>query len=924
MSSITMLDTVLAPRPDDTPGDVLGCLLAAGVDPSGGNLDNLVLGFRHATALETCMSGVPTVGNVKGLVATFFLLAAAAVVYAWLPRWRDRKNRTVPVGTVSGDTSLQDELAQLRELSGTAPGVRFRVDPTRTTAGAVVYGSAGRYTVCLHAGLVARRGTDPDGFRTVVLHELAHIRNRDVDFAYGSTALWRVFVVLALLPYLFQQGRLLTNGLLGRDTSPFWPGAVSIITYSLLSGLLLVALVHLARADLLRRRELHADIQAVAWGARLGGWDHPDPPGTAATPLRRVIALLRTHPQWAERRRVLDDPGRMARVSALEMLLTGVGASLLVHEVLVVPGLSGGTGGAFLTALLVAPVLFLVLRRSVASAAQSAGRRTDTGVRAGLWLGAGLVVGTFVGGGNSGTEWVIAQPVYLLALVVTAVVPAVWTAQFCRLTLVLPGRLLRIATVLLNFLVTLALLWGGLHWWQSSGRALAMGVAVHDGALTALIKEEFPGPWGLYPRDLSVISAVSPVLMMLNKEVLLAAAALLMSLVPLLLHVRVRGTGLRLRRTLMAGLAGGLVCWAGLAAAAYALRARRPVTFDQRAGAFQYVHMWWQIAALTGACLVTASVVAGVSRRHWLLRALLAAQVVQFMAYAAVFALAAADGCLGPLNKLGDRCHWLPENGRILAELTAAQSLTAIVFLSACAALAGAAVGRIAHRHRPTASPSQPSAQASPEIRPWPAVLRRSTILVLGVPACLLTVLTHADDADSAQRSAVENQRFAELFDTPQTARVAKVREWQAAAWLGKGGLDRIGGMGDAFTALGDALTEAAEQKPDTNGKIRLDETKFSRLCGTLGGRAAQARKYFPVPFKELQQPWSDALRRLQSDSRTCQDAMAMGEDAKFATNAERSLRFQQSLDGMSAAMDALTDVLQKLDAMAFPSKDGT
>ncbi|MET8824302.1 M48 family metalloprotease [Streptomyces sp. NPDC004610] len=918
-----MLDTVLAPRPDDTPGDALGCLLAAGVDPNGGNLDNLLLGVRHATALETCMSGVPTVANVKGLVATFFLLAAAAVVYAWLPRRRDRKNRTLPVAMVSRDTSLQDELAQLRELSGTTPGVRFRVDPTRTTAGAVVYGSAGRYTVCLHAGLVARRGRDPDGFRTVVLHELAHIRNRDVDFAQGSTALWRVFVVLALLPYLFQQGRLLTNGLLGRNTSPFWPGVASVITYSLLSGLLLVALVHLARADLLRRREHHADLQAVAWGARLGGWDHPDPPGTVATPLRRVIALLRTHPRWAERRRVLDDPGRMTRVSALEMSLTGVGASLLVHEVLVVPGLSGGTGAALLTASLVTPVLFLVLRRSVASAARSAGRRTETGVRAGLWLGAGLVVGTFVGGGNSGTEWVIAQPVYLLALIVTAVVPAVWTAQFCQLTLLLPGRLLRIATVLLNFLVTLALLWGGLHWWHSSGSMLAMGLSVHDGALTALIKQEFPGPWGLYPHDLSVISAVSPVLIMLNKEVLLAAAALLMPLVPLLLHVRVRGTGLRLRRTLMAGLAGGLVSWAGLAAAAYALRARRPVTFDQRVGAFQYVHMWWQIAALTGACLVTASIVAGVSRRYWLLRALLAVQVVQFMAYAAVFALAAADGCLGPLNKLGDRCHWLPENGRIFAELTAEQSLTAIVFLSACTALAGAAVGRIAHRHRPTASPSQPSAQASPEIRPWPAVLRRSTILVLGVPACLLTVLTHADDTDSAQPSAVD-QRFAELFDTPQTARVAKVREWQATAWLTKGGLDRIEGMGDAFTALGDALTEAADQEPDTNGKIRLDETKFSRLCGTLGERAAQARKYFPVPFKELQQPWSDALRQLQSGGRTCQDAMAMGEDAKFATDAERSLRFEQSLDDMSAGMDALTGVLQKLDAMAFPSKDGS
>ncbi|MFE4368386.1 hypothetical protein ACFRMN_09085 [Streptomyces sp. NPDC056835] len=170
----------------------------------------------------------------------------------------------------------------------------------------------------------------------------------------------------------------------------------------------------------------------------------------------------------------------------------------------------------------------------------------------------------------------------------------------------------------------------------------------------------------------------------------------------------------------------------------------------------------------------------------------------------------------------------------------------------------------------------------------------------------------------------MENQRFTELFDATPTARVAKVREWQATAWLTKGGLDRIEGIGGAFTALGDALTEAAEQKPDANGKIRLDETKFSRLCGTLGGRAEQAQTYFPVPFKELRQNWSDALRRLRSDSRTCQDALATGEDAKFATNAERSRRFQESLDGMSPAMSTLTDVLGKLRTMLPPSKDGS
>ena len=41
-----------------------------------------------------------------------------------------------------------------------------------------------------------------DRFRAVVLHELAHLRNGGVDVTYATIALWRMFLVLALLPDL--------------------------------------------------------------------------------------------------------------------------------------------------------------------------------------------------------------------------------------------------------------------------------------------------------------------------------------------------------------------------------------------------------------------------------------------------------------------------------------------------------------------------------------------------------------------------------------------------------------------------------------------------------------------------------------------------------------------------------------------------
>ncbi|MDC7335713.1 M48 family metalloprotease [Streptomyces lydicus] len=254
----------------------VGCLYAAGYDPSTTDLNNLVATLRRPEALVKCLGEQPE--SYRGTLATLVLLAVAGLVYWWLPKVRDRRRTTLPVEDVDADGTLGAELAALRERTGVRSDLRFRVDPRRLTSGASVYGRTGDYTVCLHAGLLARRGTDPEGFRAVVLHELAHVHHRDVDYAYASTALWRVFVLLALLPEFVLVGWIIALALSGTD-SPWWPGALPEMLSTVFACLLLAGLVHLARADLLRRREFHADLQAVAWGAHPATWDRSEPPG---------------------------------------------------------------------------------------------------------------------------------------------------------------------------------------------------------------------------------------------------------------------------------------------------------------------------------------------------------------------------------------------------------------------------------------------------------------------------------------------------------------------------------------------------------------------------------------------------------------------------------------------------------------------
>ncbi|MCZ1013417.1 M48 family metalloprotease [Streptomyces noursei] len=114
--------------------------------------------------------------------------------------------------------------------------------------------------------MLARRHRDPEGFRVVLLHEFAHIRNGDVTLTHATVALWRVFLTLVTPPFLVDLAMYLVYGV--RLGSPVFVGP----SRNFLQRAFLVVLVYLARSDVLRSREVHADRAAVRWGADLRGW----------------------------------------------------------------------------------------------------------------------------------------------------------------------------------------------------------------------------------------------------------------------------------------------------------------------------------------------------------------------------------------------------------------------------------------------------------------------------------------------------------------------------------------------------------------------------------------------------------------------------------------------------------------------------
>jgi Zn-dependent protease with chaperone function len=250
------------------------------------------------------------------LAAFAVLVLATVVVYLALPLWKVRRRRLEPLSA----SDAPDVVARLGELSreaglGAAP--RFVWNPLDRSVSGLAFGRAGRRQVALGGGLVILAYTDPDAFRAIVLHELGHIRNRDVDKTYVTMALWYAFLAIAVLPLLVS----LRNATARYSLSIGWRLGV------------LAGLVYLARNAVLRARESYADLRA----ARSAG---------AAGALRRVIAalpvphqarwrrLLGVHPDPPARLALLDDADPLFRPGPGEAFGAGVALTLAYGQLL--------------------------------------------------------------------------------------------------------------------------------------------------------------------------------------------------------------------------------------------------------------------------------------------------------------------------------------------------------------------------------------------------------------------------------------------------------------------------------------------------------------------------------------------------------------------------------------------------------------
>ena len=332
---------------------------------------------------NVCYSGAERTEAWWGLLGVGVLVVVAGAIFLAQPWWY-RRRRHLSELTGDGAAELVSRLEGVRQRAGTGPVV-WLLQPLNARLSAFAFGRPGRRFVAVSGGAAVAAVRKPAAFDAVILHELAHVKNRDIDQTYLALAIWRAFVVAALLPLVVTV--IVTGDLGGWQRSLWRVAALALIVYSL-------------RNAVLRSREFDADARARELDPKtqLG-------PVLAALPARtgrRARLLGWTHPPGQARAAALADPAPLYRCTVWDGLavglVTAIGASA-VRQIVILTTTTDGVR------LFVPAVIFGAFAGAALAVAMwrnqllEAGTGTVKGWAAGSGLGLGLAAG-----------WIIALP----------------------------------------------------------------------------------------------------------------------------------------------------------------------------------------------------------------------------------------------------------------------------------------------------------------------------------------------------------------------------------------------------------------------------------------------------------------------------------------------------------------------------------
>lgn len=265
-------------------------------------------------------------------VTTSVLFGLAYALYRSYPRRIRRRKQLEPL-TPDKDPVFFSAIGQLIQQTGLTPAPSLEV-------GAGLSGLAFDYrphsAIALDGsprGLRLQLRKAPESVQAIVLHEAAHIANRDVERFYFAQALWTAVVpvvVIPLLAWVLVTGIGSIAGLVSQGQSALEPLSLMLVTAAQVA--IMLGIIGLVRARLLRTREFYADARAVSWGARRGLLKNLS---NATAETRRGTGAWRLHPPAQERIAAIEDPRRLFQFSWVIPFVTGFLLALIMTGLLI-------------------------------------------------------------------------------------------------------------------------------------------------------------------------------------------------------------------------------------------------------------------------------------------------------------------------------------------------------------------------------------------------------------------------------------------------------------------------------------------------------------------------------------------------------------------------------------------------------------
>jgi Zn-dependent protease with chaperone function len=899
--SLSMLTDLLLLLTDPV-NDLAGCALAAGVDPVHNSPANYLA--EDTPAFHTCIDDHVGPWKLLGqpLVATAGVLVLAVILFLLIPRWKRHRTPVVPLA----HAETADWLADLATSCGLSRTPDFVVDPTALfNANAVVHGHFGRYAVRLDMGLVKLFGTNRSAFKATLLHEFAHIRNRDVDITYLTVALWHVFLVGVLVPFVAVAGWKLASIELTDDRFNAMP---PVLTRDLVLAAFMVVLMYLTTADLLRAREVYADLDAVAQGADAGYWTRQQQrprrtvPGGRGGPAqavgRAVRALLRTHPSWDERVAALADASAPVAVRAPHMFLTGVSVTILGYLLTFTPGLNNylpswlADPGVWPAAALATAVAGAAVWRGVVHA--DPGTARPSGLRAGLWLGFGHLVGELAANQFLGNEWTPKLPEAFLLLLLVLVPAAVlwWTAGCAGLFAdVRPGRWRSAAGAAVLSVAGMAFAWW-YGWWQAAGTTFAGGMPYSTSSALAFLNAGFSPTERMAPSTtagvIANLTVVVVTLALYRWSVWLTAA---LWLVPLLRRSPGRSSGIVL----------GLLCGAGAGVGIIVVTHRTKVWIWHDGQSFvpaMTVYTSWLFTILLCGVII-AALAAAVLSRGSAATAAVAGCTAAVIGLIVLLVVNETDGCVPALNTVYSSCA-VARSGDwdvfafFLPELLAVAGMAGTV-----AALPVAVVARLATRTRVLAATGYGAKRRAVHL----TCMATACTVLLGLGTSAYT--TDAPTTGGSARERIPDPLITDLNKGRVSSLMLGLQVW---AWGYFGG-------GDIMRDYEDDLADI-DRGVKPNGSV--DIPSMRRGCVNLIDAIDRASAYFPIPVSTEQPAWTAALAATRPAAQNCLRALA-SSNVQELNHALSALNPQP--DPVATIIDHLTRLSEPTQRVLLPDR---